>query len=317
VDTAPNAAFSPDPTAVGVNELVSPVILLPAGPAQLNFRNNYNLEASSSSSTVGYDGGVLEIKIGGGAFTDIITAGGSFISGGYNRTLSSSYSNPLAGRSAWSGSSGGFTNTIVNLPAAAAGQSIQLKWRCGSDSSVGLTGWAVDTLKLSTLNCCAGGYAPFITTNPASLTVPQGSPAAFSVAAAGTAPLAYQWQLNGSYLLGAVTNLYAVASAQPTNAGSYRVIVANYYGSVTSAPAILTVTAGPVVAPALSLLSYTNHQFSFFLSGTVGTNYVVQASTNLAGNHWIPLRTNAAPFLFIDSNVDLFLQRFYRGLVAP
>ena len=95
-DTSPNSAFSPDPASVGVNELDSPTITLPAGSAQLTFRQNYNLES-------GFDGGVLEIEIGGGAWTDILTAGGSFVSGGYVHTLSTRYSNPLAGRNAWTG----------------------------------------------------------------------------------------------------------------------------------------------------------------------------------------------------------------------
>jgi uncharacterized repeat protein (TIGR01451 family) len=151
-DTAPNALFSKDPSKVGVNEVDSPAFTLPAGPAQLTFRNNYNLETS-------YDGGVLEIKIGGGAWTDILTAGGSFVSGGYNYALSSSYGNPLAGRQAWSGNSGGFITTLVNLPAAASGQTIQLRWRCGSDSSLsapGAPGWYVDTVSIASTSysCC-------------------------------------------------------------------------------------------------------------------------------------------------------------------
>jgi uncharacterized repeat protein (TIGR01451 family) len=149
-DTTPNALFSRDPSKVGVNEVDSPAVTLPAGQAQLTFRNNYSLET-------GYDGGVLEIKIGSsGAWTDIMTAGGSFVSGGYNYTLSSSYSNPLAGRQAWSGTSGGFITTLVNLPAAASGQTIQLRWRCGSDSSVSGTGWYVDTVSItaSSYACC-------------------------------------------------------------------------------------------------------------------------------------------------------------------
>ncbi len=158
-DTAPNAAFSAEASAVGVNELVTPVIALPSGPAQLKFRNNYNLEAGTAPT--GYDGGVLEIKIGGGAFTDIITAGGSFTAGGYNRTISSSFSNPLGGRPAWSGNSGGYTNTIVNLPSSAAGQNIQLKWRCGTDSSATASGWRVDTLTLSTVTCCESPFGVF------------------------------------------------------------------------------------------------------------------------------------------------------------
>jgi uncharacterized repeat protein (TIGR01451 family) len=148
-DTSPNSAFSPDPASVGVNELDSPTITLPAGSAQLTFRQNYNLES-------GFDGGVLEIEIGGGAWTDILTAGGSFVSGGYVHTLSTRYSNPLAGRSAWTGSSGGFITTVVNLPAAASGQTIQLRWRCGSDNSNSGPGWYVDTVSItsSSYACC-------------------------------------------------------------------------------------------------------------------------------------------------------------------
>ena len=148
-DSTPNSVFSPDPDSIGVNELDSPTITLPAGSAQLMFRNDYDLETS-------YDGGVLEIKIGSGAWTDILTAGGSFVSGGYNYTLSTSYRNPLAGRQAWSGSSGGFITTLVNLPAAASGQTIQLRWRCGSDSSVNGTGWYVDTVSVTStsIGCC-------------------------------------------------------------------------------------------------------------------------------------------------------------------
>jgi PKD repeat protein len=152
-DTVPNAAFSPDPASIGSNTLISPVIPVLSSKAQLTFRNNYSLEASSNPS-VGYDGGVLEIEIGGGAFQDILTAGGSFASGSYTRTISSSYGNPFARRQAWSGNSGGFITTTVNLPAAAAGQNIQLRWRCGTDNSVGSTGWYIDTISFSDLSCC-------------------------------------------------------------------------------------------------------------------------------------------------------------------
>ncbi len=148
-DTAPNAAFSPDPASVGESELDSPPIALPAGSAQLTFQQNYNLERT-------YDGGALEIKIGAGAWIDILAAGGSFVSGGYNYTVSGYYSNPLAGRQAWSGNSGGFITTVVNLPSAASGQIIQLRWLCGSDDSISAPGWYVDTISITstTFACC-------------------------------------------------------------------------------------------------------------------------------------------------------------------
>jgi PKD repeat protein len=148
----PNAAFTFDAGSAGVNELVSPVVAIPNSGAQLSFRHDYDLEASTISSST-YDGGVLEIKIGAGAFADIITAGGSFVFGGYTRTITGT-SDPLVGRACWSGASGGFTNTLVNLPLAAYGQSVQFKWRCGTDSSVSRTGWWVDNVVVNSLSCC-------------------------------------------------------------------------------------------------------------------------------------------------------------------
>jgi uncharacterized repeat protein (TIGR01451 family) len=159
-DSSPNAAFGTEAANVGSNALITANITLPAGAAsQLSFRNNYNLEAKTFDTTTAYDGGVLEIKIGTGAFTDILTAGGSFVTGGYNRTISSSYRNPLGGRRAWSGNSGGFISTVVNLPESAAGQTVQLCWRCGTDSSVGGAGWYIDSVAISNLTCCSGNVA--------------------------------------------------------------------------------------------------------------------------------------------------------------
>ena len=153
-DTLPNSAFVPDVPDVGLSELDSPTITLPASPSQLSFRHYYNLEWGGS---VGYDGGVLEININGGGWSDILDAGGSFVSGGYIAPISAFYNNPLSGRSAWTGSSSGFINTVVNLPSAAAGQPIQLRWLCGTDNSVSYTGWYVDTVAVtvSTLVCCS------------------------------------------------------------------------------------------------------------------------------------------------------------------
>lgn len=53
------------------------------------------------------------------------------------------------------------------------------------------------------------------------------------------------------------------------------------------------------------------------IMGSPGTNYIVQAATNLAAPAWIAVVTNAAPFQFVESNADFFPQRYYRGAVAP
>ena len=153
-DTAPNSAYSTDATNVGINALVSPPIFLPAGQAQLTFRNNYGFEIDTVHPTNGFDGGVLEIQIGTNAFVDITNAGGVFLSGGYNAKISSLYSNPLAGRWAWSGTNGGFVTTTVSLPPTAAGQTNLLRWRAGTDNGNGGAGWWVDTVSVIVQTCC-------------------------------------------------------------------------------------------------------------------------------------------------------------------
>jgi hypothetical protein len=156
-DTPPNSAFAGDPPSVSDNRLISPVISINSTNTQLTFRHYYNSEQ-------GYDGGVLEISINGGAFTDILSAGGAFVTNGYNATISSYYQNPLAGQHAWSGNSGGFVTTTVNLPPQAAGQTVQLRWRFGSDNSFGVTGWYLDTISVSgqTYSCCTSLMQPVI-----------------------------------------------------------------------------------------------------------------------------------------------------------
>lgn len=150
-DTGPNNAFTDDPSVISDKSLSTPDIPITTAMAQLTFRQSYAFES-------GYDGGVLEIKIGAGAFTDILTAGGSFVTGGYTGAISGSYSNPIGGRQGWTGSSGGYVTTTVSLPAAASGQTIQLRWRAGSDTSVGSTGWHVDTITvLGGRTCCSSG----------------------------------------------------------------------------------------------------------------------------------------------------------------
>ncbi len=149
--SAPNDAFAPDPSNIGNTELVSPSFAVAAGGGQLTFRNLYNMEST-------FDGMVLEISINGGAFQDITMGGGSFASGGYNGTISTAFGSPIAGRPAWTGLSGGTTaaptyiTTVANLPAAAAGQNVQLKWRAATDNSVsaaGAAGVRVDTVSVS------------------------------------------------------------------------------------------------------------------------------------------------------------------------
>jgi hypothetical protein len=78
-----------------------------------------------------------------------------------------------------------------------------------------------------------------------SQTAPTGSNVSFSVAASGTAPLAYQWKKDGADIPGAIGSVLPLINVQTSDAGAYSVVVSNSLGAVTSDPAILTITSGP------------------------------------------------------------------------
>lgn len=89
---------------------------------------------------------------------------------------------------------------------------------------------------------------PHVTASPAAQTVNVGSPASFTVAATGTAPLFYQWRKNNTPVSGnasASTATLSIASATLADIGSYDCVVSNVAGSDVSAAASLTVNVVP------------------------------------------------------------------------
>lgn len=264
-DTAPIATFSTAAATTGANELVSETYALFPGASQLTFRHRYGFET-------GFDGGVLEIKIGAGAFTDILTAGGSFVGGGYTSTLNSG--NSLGARAAWSGTNASFSTVTVNLPAAAAGQTVQFRWRAGTDTSIGGWGWWVDSVTLNATVCCGVGFAPIITTQPQNQTVVFGNPASFSVGVIGDAPLSYQWFSNSVAIPDATNSAYNLAAASA--AGNYFVTITNASGSVTSSVATLTVVIAPVILTnpvSLTVVTGSPAAFSVAVIGAAPLSY--------------------------------------------
>jgi hypothetical protein len=108
------------------------------------------------------------------------------------------------------------------------------------------------TSSAAILTVNAAPVAPSITTQPASQTVTSGQTASFSVAATGTAPLSYQWNKNGTAILGATSSSYTtLATTSSDNGAQFTVLVSNSVGSVTSSAATLTVNAAPV-APSIT-----------------------------------------------------------------
>jgi len=111
-----------------------------------------------------------------------------------------------------------------------------------------------------------------------------------------------------STAIGSSNAAYVAASAGSTYAstGTTRF-------DMVSVSGISYVTA---TAAVLTQAGFTNGQFVFTLSGSVGASYVVQTSTNLAATNWIPVFTNVSPCIFTDANLTA-PQKFYRATVQP
>jgi Immunoglobulin domain len=88
---------------------------------------------------------------------------------------------------------------------------------------------------------------PIITSQPQSFLVDPGANVVFNVGAGGSGPFTYQWRFNGTNVAGATLPSLTRNNVQTADQGSYAVIVSNASGSVTSAPASLTLRLPPTI----------------------------------------------------------------------
>jgi Domain of unknown function (DUF4082)/Domain of unknown function (DUF4091)/Abnormal spindle-like microcephaly-assoc'd, ASPM-SPD-2-Hydin/Immunoglobulin I-set domain len=123
--------------------------------------------------------------------------------------------------------------------------------------------------------------APSITSQPTSKTVVAGQTASFSVTAAGTAPLSYQWMRNGAAISGAISSNYTTAATTSADNGtSYTVAVSNSLGKVTSAAATLTVSAS-TLALGVSPASLSFGSIDTGASSTLGVTLKNSGNSNV------------------------------------
>ena len=152
-----------------------------------------------------------------------------------------------------SSSAGAFTATGPTLPMSlGAGQSASFQASFAPTAAGAASGtitFASNASNAPTAISVSGtgvalATAPTISSQPAGKTVIAGQTATFAVTAAGTAPLAYQWQKNGAAISGASAASYTTpATTSGDNGASFAVVVSNSAGSVTSSGATLTVSA--------------------------------------------------------------------------
>ena len=231
--TSPQVALSgtatPAPQQISLN------------PTSLNFGTITVGGTGNGTATVSNVGGsnltVSLISVSGGPFgVSGITTPSTIVPGG-SVTLDVTYSPTIAGSNSGAIS---FTSNDPQTPT----------------STISLAGTAT-----------AAAVAPTITTAPVNQTVTAGQTASFTVVAAGTAPLSYQWQKNGANIAGATAASYTTAVTTTADSGStFRAVVTNTAGTVTSAAATLTVNAAPAAGIQVSSTSIN------FGNSVVGSN---------------------------------------------
>lgn len=127
------------------------------GSTTLSFHHTFAFEPASGTSC--FDAGTLEVSADGGT-TWTVMPDANFTAGGFNGTVSSSFGNPIGGKRAWCrGTIGPMTQVAVNL-GSFTGQTIQLRWHGGDDSSASVTGWYVDNVNVTdagTAAACSTG----------------------------------------------------------------------------------------------------------------------------------------------------------------
>ena len=219
--------------------LTSPVMTVDgSGSANIQFDHSWGFEFDA---TANYDGGVIEMSVNGGTFTDI---GGAAAGPNYNGTIVNSAGsvNPLKGKPGFVKNSAGTVHTSITQ-AIAPGSTVQFRFRIGTDNAVGGAGWNVDNIAftgvvetpfgvpLAESGVCNPTPPPVVTIVLTPGTMPAGSVgtpySATLTPSGGTGP--YTFTITPVVLPpGLVSNVVGgnlVFSGTPTQAGTYLISV--------------------------------------------------------------------------------------------
>ena len=115
-----------------------------------------------------------------------------------------------------------------------------------------VTGLMISCTPISAL---AQNAPPVITKQPVSLSVSLGEKVTLTASASSSDPFTFQWQREQVELPNATNSILSLINVQLAQAGSYRAVVANAFGSTTSHVALVNIdptfrkiTSGPIVA---------------------------------------------------------------------
>lgn len=167
---------------------------------------------------------------------------------------------------------------------------------------------------------------PFVTRDPASQSVEIGGSVNLSIEASGSAPLAFRWIRNGSYVPGAESPTLTIPSVRLADGGSYSVEISNDAGTILSKPGTLTIVGGPAIVrhPSSQSLTVSNtlalsvevtgaQPLTFrwikggsYIVGATNQNFVIPvAQLGDAGNYSVQISNAAGEVVSLAASVTV------------
>jgi uncharacterized repeat protein (TIGR03803 family) len=159
------------------------------------------------------------------------------------------------------------------------------------------------------------GGAPVIVMSPGDQSVGVGSTVNLATEASGTSPLIYQWFFNHTNSLPGATNaLLQLFNVQTNQSGIYTVVVTNRFGTATSPPTVLAISAGIVINCTEANLRTAlagGGTVVFACDGTITLTNSIEVMQDLVldgTGHQITLSGNhAVPLFYVNTNTSLTL----------
>ncbi len=146
--------------------------------------------------------------------------------------------------------------------------------------------------------------APSITTQPASRSAIEGQSVTFSVAAAGSGTLSYQWRRDGVAITGATGTSFTIARVSlADHQAQYSVVVSNSVGSITSEDAVLSVE--PQAAKFFVVDQTADRTFRYQADGSYVASHALESTNTISRG--IAADATASTFWTIDSNRRVYV----------
>ncbi len=216
-----NAFHAANVNFVSDQRLISPPIELTAGfdSYALTFWNYQIMESRDAGGC--WDGGIIEISTnGGGSWAQVSSS-----THPYDGLIQTGFSNPLGGLQGWCGEPRPWHRPVVELDAY-EGETVNFRFRLGTDNTVAREGWYVDDVTVQACAAAPSDVAVELAAPNDAQTADADTTVSYTVNISNTGILADSFDLEATSGLGWNTAVFPTAiTLDPGQSGSFTVEV--------------------------------------------------------------------------------------------